>query len=292
LILLSRIFECVGTFIILGSAIAADINLDTHIEKLTEIAKEANSRDQLQLILLLSHNYQLKGMIARDQLDYTKAENYFQQGSLLAQQASSAELNALAIARKAMVSLVQKRTDEAASLYDVAREIARRSSPALRAYLAMGYAEAQGRLGDPGCLASLTEARTMLKRVDPSEDYLLLQHSTRCSEHAVDDCWGLCHVMIGKPKQAIEYYEQLDKKLDLSMTRTRGRLYIQNAEALYPSKDLSCCFYASEGLKLARSIGSQNNIRRVRELASKLARQYPGDARVKDLIQEVQGNWH
>ena len=50
---------------------------------------------------------------------------------------------------------------------------------------------------------------------------------------------------------------QHQNKLDLSMTRTRGGLYIWYAEALYANKDLSCCFYAIEGLKLARAVGSR-----------------------------------
>ena len=50
------------------------------------------------------------------------------------------------------------------------------------------------------------------------------------------------------------------------------------------SKDMSCCFYATEGLKLARSVGSQYNVRRVKKLASKLRSQFPGDERVKELL--------
>jgi len=71
------------------------------------------------------------------------------------------------------------------------------------------------------------------------------------------------------------------------MTRMRARLYTQYAEALYASKDMSCCFYAIEGLKLARSVGSQYNVRRVKKLASKLRSQFPGDERVKELLQAL-----
>jgi hypothetical protein len=47
---------------------------------------------------------------------------------------------------------------------------------------------------------------------------------------------------------------------------------------------MSCCFYATEGLKLARAVGSPFNIWFVKELVSKLAAQSPSDERVKDLL--------
>lgn len=60
----------------------------------------------------------------------------------------------------------------------------------------------------------------MLKRIDPEDDYLLLFHSTRSSEQSVHDGWLNCHTLLGKPKLAIENYDQLlEQKLDLSMTR-------------------------------------------------------------------------
>ncbi len=67
----------------LGSALAADRNLNEHIEQLTQMAQKSSARDRYTLLTLLSHNYQLKGMIARDQLDYPTAEKSFKQASLL-----------------------------------------------------------------------------------------------------------------------------------------------------------------------------------------------------------------
>ena len=269
----------------LGGSVAADKGLNAHIEELTQLLRKGNARDHHELLMLLSHNYQVKGMIARDQLDYETAENCFKQASLLAQEAECPELNALTMARQAVMYLWQKRVDEANQLYESAREISRRSSPALRAYLATGHAEVQGMLGDQGCLVSLTDARGLLRRVDPEDDYLLLRHSTRCSEQAINDGWSQSHTLLGKPDIAIENYDRLEQSLDLSMTRMRGRLYRQYAEALFVAKDLSCCFYAIEGLKLARASGSRFNVWRVKELAANLAALFPNDERVKDLLQ-------
>ena len=269
----------------LGGSVAADKGLNAHIEELTQLLRKGNARDHHELLTLLSHNYQVKGMIARDQLDYETAENCFKQASLLAQEAECPELNALTMARQAVMYLWQKRVDEANQLYESAREISRRSSPALRAYLATGHAEVQGMLGDQGCLVSLTDARGLLRRVDPEDDYLLLRHSTRCSEQAINDGWSQSHTLLGKPDIAIENYDRLEQSLDLSMTRMRGRLYRQYAEALFVAKDLSCCFYAIEGLKLARASGSRFNVWRVKELAANLAALFPNDERVKDLLQ-------
>lgn len=247
-------------------------------------------------------------MITRDQLQLAAAEKCFREASLLAQQGESTELNALAIGRLAGVHLIQCRLtqsnqnqskaerqkqrhlNEALKLYEVAREISKHSPAVLRAYLAIGYAEVQGMLSDTNCLTSLSEARRLMSEVDHEDDELLLSHSTRCTERAIQDCWSQCHALIGKTTNAIEYYEKLEEKLDLNMTRMRARLSIQYAEALYASKDLSCCFYLSEGWKLACSTQSLYNIRRSEVLAFKIAQNHPHDMRVKDLLQTLQGS--
>src|SRR5438309_473979 len=123
--------------------------------------------------------------------------------------------------------------------------------------------------------------------IDPEDDYLLLRHSTRSSEQAINDGWPQSHMLLGKPGIAIESYDKLEKSLDLSMARMRGRLYRQYAEALFVAKDLSCCFDAIEGLKLAHAAGSRFNIWRVKELAAKLFAQFRHDERVKELLKAV-----
>jgi DNA-binding XRE family transcriptional regulator len=273
----------------LGSALGADRNLNAHMGHLTKLAQNSSSKDRRSLLLLISHNYQLKGMIARDQLDYATAERCFNQASLLAQEAECTELHALSMARYALTELWQNRFDSAVQLYETAKEISKRSTATLRAYLAAAHAEAQGMVRDQNCLTSLTEARSMLKRIDPEDDYLLLYHSIRTSEQSINDGWLNCHTLIGKPKLAIENYDQLlEQKIDLSMTRMRARLHIQYAEALFVDKDMSCCFYATEGLKLVKAVGSRRLLQRARELASKLVKVSPNDERVKELLRALQ----
>ena len=269
----------------LGSALGADRNLNTHIEHVTKLAQTSSSKDHCSLLTLLSHNYQLKGMIARDQLDYATTGHCFKQASLLAQEAGSTEHHALSIARLALIELWQNRIDASAQLYETAREISKRSPASLRAYLAAAHAEAQGMQGDQNCLASLTEARSLLKRVDPEDDSLLLFHSTRPSEQSIHDGWLNCHTLLGKPKLAIENYDQLlEQKSDLSMTRMRARLYIQYAEALFVDRDMSCCFYVAEGLKLVHAVGSRRLLHRASELTLKVVKHAPNDERGKELL--------
>jgi transcriptional regulator with XRE-family HTH domain len=272
----------------LGSALGADQKLNDHIDHLTGLVQNSSLKDRRFLLELLSHNYQLKGMIARDQLDYPTADACFTQASLIAQEAECPELHALALARQATTELWRNQPDSAAHLYEIARDIAKRAPAALRTYLAAAHAEAQGTLGDEHCLASLTFARSMLKRIDPEDDDILLFHSTRSSEQSLHDGWLNCHTLLGKPGLAIEKYDQLlEHKLDLSMTRMEARLSMQYAEALFAAKDMSCCFYAVEGLKLARAVGSRRLFQRASELASKLATRAPHDGRVKELLQAL-----
>jgi DNA-binding XRE family transcriptional regulator len=272
----------------LGSALGADQKLNDHIEHLTSLAQHSSLKDRRFLLELLSHNYQLKGMIARDQLDYAIADACFTQASLVAQEAECPELHALSLARQATAELWRNRSESAAHLYEIATDIAKRAPASLRTYLAAAHAEAQGTLGDERCLASLTMAHTLLKRIDPEDDELLLFHSTRSSEQSLHDGWLNCHTLLGKPGLAIEKYDQLlEHKLDLSMTRMEARLSMQYAEALCAAKDLSCCFYAVEGLKLARAVGSRRLFQRAGELASKLVARAPHDERVKKLLQAL-----
>lgn len=273
----------------LGSAIAADENLNIHIKRLTQMVKTCHSKDLHHLQALVSHNYQVKGLIARDQLDFEVAQQCFQQASLFAQQGNNPDLNALAMGRLAVVHILQKHMDQASQLYETARDISKHSPASLRAYLAIGHAEVRGKLGDNKCLKILAEARSLAGHIDPEDDDLLLLHSTRCSERSVDDCWARCHALIGMPMIALDHYDRLEKALDLNMTRMRARLQIQYAEALYSDKDLSCCFYLTEGWKLACATNSKLNTHRIQDFARKLALSHPRDVRVKDLLQLVQG---
>lgn len=271
----------------LGSATAADENLNTHLKRLAQIVKTCQPKDLHHLLALLSHNYQVKGLIARDQLDFVVAEQCFQQASLFAQQGNNCHLNALAMGRLAVVRLQQKHMNQALELYEIARDISKRSPASLRAYLAIGHAEVQGKLGDKNCLKTLAEARALAGHIDPEDDDFLLLHSTRCSERSVDDCWAQCHAFIGMPMNALDHYDRLQKTLDLNMTRMRARIAIQYAEALYVDKDLSCCFYLTEGWNLAHATHSKSNSYRARDLALKLIQSHPQDSRVQDLLQYV-----
>ena len=130
---------------------------------------------------------------------------------MLAQEAECFELNALAMARQAVMYVWQKRLDVVNQLYETVREISQRSPPALRAYVATGHAEVQGLLSDQSYLVSLTDARNMLRRVDQEDDHLLLLYSTRCSERSISDGWSQCHTLVGKPGIAIESYDRSEK---------------------------------------------------------------------------------
>ncbi len=46
----------------LGGALGADRKLNAHIDYLTKLAQQASLKDRHALLLLLSHNYQLKGV--------------------------------------------------------------------------------------------------------------------------------------------------------------------------------------------------------------------------------------
>lgn len=267
----------------LSSSLEAEEGLDAHIELLEQRVVQSSLRDRRTLLTLLSNNYQIKGMIARDQFDQQTAKTYFDRASVVAQQGECSELIALAMGRQAIVELQQNQLNKASHLYEAAREIAKRSPAALRAYLAIGHAEVQGKIKDRGCLISLAEAYSLLDRIDKEDDPLLLFHSTRCTERAIHDCWAQCHAFIGESSIAIQYYEKLESRLDVTMLRMRARFHIQYARALYLSHHISCCAYLAEGIKLALATNSKHNLYQAQELLKQLTQAYPQNDFVKEM---------
>ncbi len=92
-----------------GGSIAADKGLNAHIDELKRLIPRSSMRERRLLLILLSHNCQLKGLIARNQLDYEVAEQCFKEASLLAQEVGCPELDALAMARRAVMYVWQGR---------------------------------------------------------------------------------------------------------------------------------------------------------------------------------------
>lgn len=272
-----------------GSARRAGEGLRAHIVDLSRLLEKRTTADRRMLLVLLSQNYQLQGLIARDQVDDAAAEQCFKHASLLAQEAGCVELDALAMARRASVCLRRQQVEVAEQFCEAAEEIARRSAPVLRAYLALVSAEVQGRQRRGECLKSLTVAREQLRRVDPEDDPLLLLPSTWCTEQAIEDGQARCQVYLGKLADALEYYEELEQRLDPTLVRMRARMLLQYAWALYQGRDMSCCFSALEGLKLARAVGSRSNVDQAQGLAGELAGRFPRDERVKELLGELAG---
>ncbi|WP_376794424.1 hypothetical protein [Thermogemmatispora sp.] len=258
-------------------------------QTLTMLARKGTARDRRLLLLLLSHLYRLEGLIARDDLNYPMAETCFQQASLLAQEAECPELDALSLACRAVLFVRQQQATIALQCYEAACAIARRSSPALKAYLAIGAAEAQSMLRETSCLRTLEQAHRWLRQMDPADDPLLLYRSTRCSEQTLLDCSLMCQAALGRYEPALDYYSDIDQRIDLSMPRRKARLLIQCAKLLYQNRDMSCCFYATEGFRIAKRIDSHYNMQQARELATVLKARLPADPRVQELAAIIEG---
>jgi transcriptional regulator with XRE-family HTH domain len=256
-------------------------------EYVENLLKQRSAHDRKILLIILSHLYMLDGMIARDALDYPTAEFCFQYASLVAQEASSPELEALALACRAVLFVRQRRETVALQCYDAARAMTRHASPALKAYLAIGTAEAQSLLKDEACFRTLEQAHRWLRLIDPADDPLLLYRSTRCSKQTLTDCWMACQAALGHSEPALEYYSDIESQEDPAMPRRQARMLIQCARLLYQNRDMSCCFYATEGFRRAKAIESYYNTQQVRDLALTLKARFPQDHRVQELIEII-----
>lgn len=246
------------------------VGLLEQIEALEQLIDEGKG-DAKHLSRLLSQNYQLAGILARDDFKYSRAKKYLRDALDCARNAQSPDLIATAIARHALVLLRQERIDEALLMYTEAAEMVKQAQPLVRGYINAGLAEALARNGSRDmCYRTLDLAEKFLSQ---SQSTLLEEDLTfvRLTLQSLQDKRGECYVLSGQPWKGIEYLQRAEKSLDRALSRNHCRLLFQQAEAfLAAGEPDTCVCYAINGLQIARVLGSSGNINWANEIHAKL----------------------
>jgi transcriptional regulator with XRE-family HTH domain len=110
---------------------------------------------------------------------------------------------------------------------------------------------------------------------------LLAQYSTvpvekdmahiRLTMESMDSTRGECSVLLGEPQKGLDYLQSAFRKLDLTMTRRRCRLSMQQAEAyLAAGQPDACVDMTLQGLRLAQALISNENVNWACEIHTKL----------------------
>lgn len=246
------------------------IGLLEQIEVLEQLIDEGKG-DAKHLSRLLSQNYQLAGILARDDFKYSRAKKYLRDALDCAKNAQSPDLIATSIARHALVLLRQERIDEALQMYTEAAEMVKQAQPLVRGYINAGLAEALARNGSRDmCYRTLDLAEKFLSQGQSTllEDDLTF---VRLTLQSLQDKRGECYVLSGQPWKGIEHLQRAEKSLDLTLSRNYCRLLFQQAEAFLAAGEPDTCVYHTiNGLQIARTLGSMGNINWASEIHIKL----------------------
>jgi len=246
------------------------IGLLEQIEVLEQLIDEGKG-DAKHLSRLLSQNYQLAGILARDDFKYSRAKKYLRDALDCAKNAQSPDLITTSIARHALVLLRQERIDDALQMYNEASEMAKHAQPLVRGYINAGLAETLARNGSRDmCYRTLDLAEKFLlqSKSSLSEDNLTFVDLTLQS---LQDKRGECYVLSGQPWKGIEYLQRAENSLDHTLSRNHCRLLFQQAEAfLAAGEPDTCVHYAINGLQIARTLRSMGNINWASEIHTKL----------------------
>ena len=214
---------------------------------------------------LLIMSYQLQGSILRDMMSYHDAHTAYSKAFAVAKELHDPELTSAALARRGVTFIQQYQPIDAITYLNGALTLANGSGlPCLRGYI----------------LQALSEAHAMAQQANDSKRYIdlaqralerrgeVLEHTyCQLTTTSVTAQKGVNAVLLHDNDYALALIDKGLATYDSTLVRGRARLIAQKAEA-YFSLDLIdfSAKTAQEALMLARSVGSEKQIARVKIL--------------------------
>ena len=253
-----------------SNSLITERGLLEQIRKLEHHA-DAGSRNQYRISGILSKDYQLAGSLARDHFHYSDAKKYLREAHRLAEVAQSVDLAAMSVERLAVVLLRQEHIEEALNVYQQTLELAHHAQPHIKVYIWIGLGEAFARNGrKDDCYRTLDRAQKLLAQYSTVPVEKDMAH-IRLTMESMDSTRGECSVLLGEPQKGLDYLQSAFRKLDLTMTRRRCRLSMQQAEAyLAAGQPDACVDMTLQGLRLAQALISNENVNWACEIHTKL----------------------
>ena len=218
---------------------------------------------------LVSTSYQLQGSIFRDKMDYNQAHNAYKKAFLAADEFDNIELKSSSLARRGVTFIQQQKPIDAIQYLESALiTIDKLDFPYLKGYIFQALSEAY---------AMIQHNDQSLKHIDLAEQVLTRKNnmieSSNCQLNttSITAQKGVNSVLAQDYAHALDLLNRGLNTYAPSLLRGRARLIAQKAEAYY---GLGCIdestLTALEAFNIARSIGSQKTIARVKTLYTSL----------------------
>ncbi len=256
---------------LIGGPLRATLGLNRWVTEVQTFATSTQGTAWSNRALsLLCMSYQLQGSVAGDLMYYKQAHIAYQQALCIAQQLEDVELIAAVRVRQAIVFMRQEKIPEAITYLNSAFEVIQgQGYPHLKGNILQvrseAYAKAQQK---QECWRSIGLAETMLQqKKQVSEKSHRLFNAASVTAHKGTDA-----LILRNYERAIALFDKSLTTYNPTLTPGRARLLARKAEAYYGLGEIDTCVtIAEEALNLARSVGANNTLTRVRDLHTALS---------------------
>jgi tetratricopeptide (TPR) repeat protein len=218
-----------------------------------------------QILECLCMSFQLQGSLYRDMMEFDEAHTSYHKAFEIAKEMENAEYQACALARRGVGFIQQEMPDEAIAYLNEALKLIQRSFlPSLSGYIFQALSEAHAMAQhDYESQCSIEQAQKALEHRGQALERSLCQPNTT----SVISQQGVNAVLLHKDSKALELIGKGLEKYSPALNRGRARLKAQKAEAYYGLGLIDlCCTEATETWLLARSIGSNKTLARLRKV--------------------------
>ncbi len=217
----------------------------------------------------LSMSYQLQGSICADMMRYDQAHRAYYKAYQIAKELDDAELMAVTLARQGVTSIQQNRPLKAIDYLNGALTLIHgRGFSCLRGYSLKALSEAHAMAYHT--YESMRHVELAERTLDYQGEVLERSHC-QLNKASVLAQKGINAVLLHDYDRAIALIDKSLLTYNHTYVRGRARLIAQKAEAYYGLGLIDmCCLTAEEALTLARSVGSDKTIGRVKQLHAAL----------------------
>ncbi len=257
-----------------GGMRSASRGLDIWMNEVTHfVAQTEGAGWHSRALAVLSMSYLLQGAVSRSmQLNFTVAHQTYCKAYQIAQELDDPELMALALFRDSVAFLTEDKPYEAITHLKGALDIINgHGFPHLKGHILKLLSEAYAKAQMPQeAWRSVGLAESTLSQLgDQPERSKYTQRefsfATVTAQRGVDAAF------LKDYERAIKLIDKGLLDINPTLIPTRARLTVQKAEAYYGLGQIDfCIFHAEESLKLARSVGSNKTIDRIKGLHTTL----------------------
>jgi len=226
-----------------------------------------------QLVTTLGETEALLGcMVLLDLGDFDRASFHLARSLDAARRTDAQELEAFILGGMTFYACYAGNQREALRLVERARQLASKTgTPVTRGWLAAVDAEVKARAGDAyGSLKALDDAATTLQSLNGNNPPPWIGIGT-FNQAKLTSYTGLCHVLLGQPRQAVDELTSALHTLDPALRKHRCTAMADLATALIQLREIEeGCRHASDSLALAIELRHAANADRIRQLRPQL----------------------